>query len=109
MKASDKVNAPIFLHNEGESDYDALARTSAILMELVRVGEAREETPLFAAYLREQLLGGLAKCSEGQVHRFHQMYGGGNKENSIEVVVEKMPTKKLCWAFQQVQRTLEKD
>lgn len=59
-------------------------------------------------YAKNFLKEGLSKCTEGEQHRFKQMYANGNFNLSIEEVVDNMPDEKLDWAMQQVQSTLDK-
>ncbi len=56
---------------------------------------------------REELKEGLAQCTEPQRGIFMKMYSEGLGD--IGETVNSMPSKKLDWAMQQVQRTLDEN
>lgn len=60
------------------------------------------------AFYREQLIEGLQKCNEQQMHLFKRMYSHKDPEADIETVVANMSLDKLDWALKQVNRTLAK-
>lgn len=57
-------------------------------------------------FAREQLIEGLHKCTEPQVHMFKRMYSYKDLEADIETVVANMPEDKLDCALRQVNRTI---
>ncbi len=59
-------------------------------------------------FARGQLIEGLQKCNEQQVHLFKRMYSHNNLDADIEEIVAALPENKLDWALQQVNRTLAK-
>ncbi len=59
-------------------------------------------------FARESLKDSLAKCTEAEQRLFKQMYAFENINDSIDKAVDNMPSEKLDWAMQQVQRTLDK-
>lgn len=71
-------------------------------------------------FARDWLKSKLKECSPAQTHIFKRMYvirnGHGAKieidaanSATIEEVVDKMPSEKLDWAMQQIERTIEKN
>jgi len=60
------------------------------------------------AFARGQLVIGLHKLTEPQVHMFKRMYHHKDLEADIETVIANMPEDKLDWALYQVNSTLEK-
>ena len=61
---------------------------------------------ILADFARQNIKGGLAKCTSGQVMFFKRMYSHENLEAEIESVVDNMPEEKLDWAMVQIQRQL---
>lgn len=58
--------------------------------------------------VQQELLDGLARCTEANHRKFKMMYANGNMEWPLEKVVKAMPRAKLAWAIEQVQTTLDK-
>lgn len=61
-----------------------------------------------SSFAREQIKKGLLQCSEDEIKNFKRMYSSENLNSSIDEVVDNMPTDKLDWAMQQVERTISK-
>lgn len=61
---------------------------------------------ILTEFARQNLKEGLAKCTSEQVMFFKRMYSHNNLDAEIESVVENMPSEKLDWAMQQVQKQL---
>ena len=59
-------------------------------------------------FARDFLKDNLVRCTEGQQHRFKQMYAHGKLDLTIDEVIDSMEDERLDWAMQQVQRTLDK-
>ena len=59
-------------------------------------------------FARDELKKGLAKCTEGEHLMFKRMYSHKNLDMDINDVVDSMPSEKLDWAMQQVERSLAK-
>ena len=59
-------------------------------------------------YAREELKTSLESCNKKQQLMFKRMYSHSNLELPINEVVDNMPSEKLDWAMQQVERTLIK-
>lgn len=57
-------------------------------------------------FAREQIISGLHKCTEPQVHMFKRMYSHKDLEADIETVVANMSEEKLDRALDQVNRTI---
>lgn len=57
---------------------------------------------------RQELLKGLAKCTEANHRIFRLMYSPGHPDVPLEKVVEAIPRDKLLWALRQVQTTLDR-
>ncbi len=60
------------------------------------------------AFYRAEIIAGLHKCTEPQVHLFKRFYSHKDPEADIETVVANMSVDKLDWALKQVNRTLAK-
>lgn len=59
-------------------------------------------------FARNELKEGLSKLPEKSQRLFKQMYANGNLEMDINDCVDSMPSDKLDWAMQQVERTINK-
>jgi len=59
-------------------------------------------------FARSTLKANLRKCTLEQLSIFNRMYSPDDLEKSIDDVVDAMPEKRLDWAMQQIQRTLDK-
>lgn len=57
---------------------------------------------------RQELLDGLARCTEANHRMFRLMYANGNMQWSLEKVVKAMPTIGLKRALEQVQATIDR-
>lgn len=68
----------------------------------------KEMQNAFYKKVRQELLEGLARCTDAQCLLFKKMYAGGDLELPLHKVVSSIPRSKLDWAMQQVQRTLDK-
>ena len=58
-------------------------------------------------FARDTLKNGLTQCTDGEVLRFKRMYSHKGFGKSTDAVVDDIPTDRLDWAMQQVQRTLD--
>ena len=59
-------------------------------------------------FARNELKEGLSKLPEKNQLVFKKMYANGNLEMDINDCVDLMPSDKLDWAMQQVERTINK-
>jgi len=59
-------------------------------------------------FARQKLKDGLSQCTTGEQTLFKRMYANGEMDLPINSVVDAMEPRKLDWAMQQVQRTLDK-
>jgi hypothetical protein len=64
-----------------------------------------DELQVFA---RDRIKEGLSKLPKSNVKLFKQMYSPDDLTVNINDVVDNMPTDRLDWAMQQVQRSLDK-
>lgn len=58
-------------------------------------------------YARSALKEGLAQCTDGEQLLFKRMYSHGNLDLPIDKVVDLMPSDRLDWAMEQVQKTTD--
>ena len=59
-------------------------------------------------FAREQLKDGLPKLPESNQLLFKRMYSHEDLDKPIDDVVDSMPSDRLDWAMQQVQRSIER-
>lgn len=59
------------------------------------------------SYARNHLKAGLSQLTESYQMMFKRMYSYNNIELDINTVVDNIPDKKLDWAMQQVEKTIE--
>jgi hypothetical protein len=60
-----------------------------------------------ALLIRAVIKDGLGDCTDGEVHKFKQMYSPKNLDAPIDRVIKGISKSRLDWAMQQVCRTLE--